>query len=144
MNKPGKVLDHVSRKVAKVNFTSTNPEVECDEESRYQGYFGTKAKEDGHVYAPYAHTTSAMDFSNVISSGGANCFSHGTDSQGNFMDVYGTQSRGPQKHSTDLKLFIIHIDYDKDTFDEEKVESTNSNSIYCNNNSVYCNINYSK
>ena len=98
MNKPGKVLEHVSRKVTNVNFTSTNPEDESDEESRYQGFFGTKAKEDGHVYAHYAHTTSAMDFSNVISSAGANCFSHGTDSQGNFMDVYGTQSRRSQKH----------------------------------------------
>ena len=44
----------------------------------YQGSFGTKALEDGHVYAHYAHATSAIDFSNVISSGGANCFSHGT------------------------------------------------------------------
>ena len=64
---PGKFLEHVSRKVANVNFTSTNPEDESDEETRYQGSFSTKAKEDGHVYAHYAHTTSAMDFSNVIS-----------------------------------------------------------------------------
>ena len=49
VNKPGKVLEHVSRKVAKVNFTSTNPEDESDEESRYQGSFGTKAKEDGSL-----------------------------------------------------------------------------------------------
>ena len=42
------------------------------------------------------------------------------------MDVYGTQSREPQKHSTDLQLFIIHIDYDKDTSDEEKVDPTTS------------------
>jgi hypothetical protein len=79
-----------------------NPEDESDAESRYQGSFGTQAKEDGHVYAHCAHTTYSMDFSNVISSGGANCFSHGADSHRNFMDVYGNQSRGPQKHSTDI------------------------------------------
>ena len=28
------------------------------------------------------------------------------------MDVYGTQSRGPQKHSTDIQLFMIRIDHD--------------------------------
>jgi hypothetical protein len=67
-----------------------------------------------------------MDFSNVISSAGANCFSHGTVSQGNFMDVYGTQSRGSQKHSTDLQLFIIHIKYDNDTLVDEKMDSTTS------------------
>jgi hypothetical protein len=61
VNRPGKVLEHVSRKVAKVNFTSTNPEDESDEECRYPGSFGTKAKEDGHVYAHYPHTTTAMD-----------------------------------------------------------------------------------
>jgi len=42
------------------------------------------------------------------------------------MDVYGIQSRGPQKHSTDLQLFTIHIEYDKDTTDEEKVDTTTS------------------
>ena len=42
------------------------------------------------------------------------------------MDVYGTQSHGPQKHSTDLQLLIIHIDYDKCTSDEEKVDTTTS------------------
>ena len=42
------------------------------------------------------------------------------------MDVYGTQSRGPQKHSTDLQLFMIHIDYDNDTSDEGKVATTTS------------------
>jgi hypothetical protein len=86
VNKPSKVLEHVSRNVATVSFMSTNSEDESDEESRYQGTFGTKEIEDGHVYAHYAHTTSAMDFSNVISSAEANYFSHGTDSQRNFMD----------------------------------------------------------
>ena len=42
------------------------------------------------------------------------------------MGVHGTQSRGPQKHSTDLQLFMIHIDYDNDTPDEEKVDTTTS------------------
>ena len=101
-------------------------EDESDEESRYQGSFSTKAKKYGHLYAYYAHTTSAMDFSNVISSAGANCFSHGTDSQENFMDVYGTQSRGPQKHSIYHQLFMIHIDYDNDTSDDEKVGTRTS------------------
>jgi hypothetical protein len=67
-----------------------------------------------------------MDFSNVISSAEANCFSHGTDSQRNFMDVYGNQSRGPQKHSTDIQLFMIHIDYDNDSSEEEKEATTTS------------------
>ena len=54
-----------------------------------------------------------MDFSNVIKNARRNCFSHGTDSQGNFMDLYGTSSRGPQNYSTDLQLFMITgIDYD--------------------------------
>ena len=42
------------------------------------------------------------------------------------MDVYGTQSRGPQKHSTDLQLFMIHIDYDIDSSEEEKEATTTS------------------
>jgi hypothetical protein len=117
VNKPGEV--------AKENFMSTNPEDESNEESRYQESFGTKVKEDGHIYAHYSHTTSAMNFSDVISATGANCFSHGTDSRGNFMDVYGTQSRGPQKNSTDLKLFMIRVDYDHDLSEEEmKVTTT--------------------
>jgi hypothetical protein len=66
-----------------------------------------------------------MDFSNAISSAGANGFSHGTDGQGNFMDVYDTQSRRPQKHSTVLQLFMIHNDYDHDS-SEEKMEVTTS------------------
>ena len=70
-----------------------------------------------------------MDFSNVISSRGANCFSHGTDSQENFIDVYGTQSRGPQKHSTDIKLFMIHIDHDTDSSGEDKNATTTSTSM---------------
>ena len=81
----------------------------------YQGSFGTKATEDDQVYAHFAHSTSAMVFSNVITNAGSDCFSHGTDSLGNFMDVYGARSRGPQKYSTDLQLFmIIGIDYDND------------------------------
>ena len=56
-----------------------------------------------------------MDFSNVITNAGISCFSHGTNSLGNFMDVYGTRSRGPQNYSTDLQLFMITgIDYDND------------------------------
>ena len=61
VSRPGKDKEQVSRKVAKVNFTSKNLEDESDEESRYQGSFGTKAIEDGHVYAHFAHTTSAID-----------------------------------------------------------------------------------
>jgi hypothetical protein len=49
INKPGKVLENLLRKIAKVKFTSTNSEDESDEESRYQGSFGSKAIEDGHV-----------------------------------------------------------------------------------------------
>ena len=56
-----------------------------------------------------------MRFSNVITTAGSDCFSHGTDSQGNFMDVYGARSHGPQKYSTDLQLFMVTgIDYDND------------------------------
>ena len=56
-----------------------------------------------------------MDFSNVITNAGSDCFLHGTDSLGSFMDVYGARSRGPQKYSTDLQLFMITgIDYDND------------------------------
>ena len=56
-----------------------------------------------------------MDFSNVITNAGSNCFSHGTDSLGNFMDVYGTRSRRPQNYFTDLQLFMFTgIDYDND------------------------------
>jgi hypothetical protein len=40
------------------------------------------------------------------------------------MDVYGTQSRRPQKHSTDIQLFMIYIDYDVDTSEEENEAST--------------------
>jgi hypothetical protein len=102
VNKPGKVLERASWKINKVNFPSKSSDDESDEEFRNQESFGTKARKDFHVYAHYAYATSAMDFNKVISSAGSNCFSHGTDSQGNFMNVYGTQSRGPQKHSTDL------------------------------------------
>jgi hypothetical protein len=42
------------------------------------------------------------------------------------MDVYGTQSRGPQKHSEDLQLIMIHIDYDNDTAVDEKKGTTTS------------------
>ena len=66
VSKPGKVLKHVSRKVAKVNFTSTNLEDESDEESRSQGSFSIKAIEDRYVYAHYANATSAMNFSNEL------------------------------------------------------------------------------
>ena len=56
-----------------------------------------------------------MDFSNVITNAGSICFSHDTDSQGNFMDAYNTRSRGPQNYSTDLQLFMITgIDHDND------------------------------
>jgi hypothetical protein len=49
VNKPGKVLKHVSRKINKVNFTFTNPDDKSDEETRYQGSFSTKTRKDGHV-----------------------------------------------------------------------------------------------
>ena len=56
-----------------------------------------------------------MDFSNKITNAASNCFAHGTDSQGNFMDLYGTSSLRPQNYSTDLQLFMITgIDYDHD------------------------------
>ena len=45
------------------------------------------------------------------------------------MDVYGTQSRGPQKHSTDIQLFMIHIDYDTESSEEQKEETTTSTGI---------------
>ena len=91
VNRPGKKLEHVTMKKAKAHFTaSQNQDDRSDEETRYHGSFGTKATEDNQVYAHFAHSTSAMDFSNLITNAGSNCFSHGTDSQGNFMDVYGT------------------------------------------------------
>ena len=78
-------------------------------------HLGQSSTEDDKVYAHFAHSTSAMDFSNVITTAGSNCFSHGTDSQGNFMDVYSARSRGPQMYSTDLQLYMITgIDYDND------------------------------
>ena len=50
-----------------------------------------------------------------MKNGGSSCFSHGTDSQGNFIDVYGTRSRGPKNYSTDFQLFMVTgIDYDND------------------------------
>ena len=56
-----------------------------------------------------------MDFSNVITNAGSIRFSHGTDILGNFIDVYGARSRGPQKYSTDLQLFMVTgIDFDND------------------------------
>ena len=98
VNRPGKTLKHVTLKKSKANFTaSQNQDDGSNEETRYQGSFGTKATEDDQVYAHFAHSTSAMDFSNVIRNAGSNCFSHGTDGLGNLMDVYGTISRGPQK-----------------------------------------------
>ena len=45
------------------------------------------------------------------------------------MDVYGKQSRGPQKHSTDIQLFMIRIDYDKGSSEEEKEATTTSTAI---------------
>ena len=103
-------------KKSKANFTAAqNQDDGSDEETRYQGSFGTKATEDDQVYAHFAHSTSAMDFSNVITNAGSNCFSYGIDSQGKIMNVYGTRSRGPQKYSTDLQLFMITgIDNDND------------------------------
>jgi endo-alpha-1,4-polygalactosaminidase (GH114 family) len=51
----------------------------------------------------------------VITNARSNWFSHGTDSQDNFMDLYGTRSRVPEKYSTDLQLcMIFRIDYDND------------------------------
>jgi hypothetical protein len=38
------------------------------------------------------------------------------------------KSRRPQKHSTDIQLFIIHNDYDIDSSEEEKEASTTSTS----------------
>ena len=62
-------------KKSKANFTaSQNQDDGSDEETRYQGSFGTKATEDDQVYAHFAHSTSAMDFSNVITNAGSNCF----------------------------------------------------------------------
>ena len=116
VSRPGKKLEHVRMKQSKANFiASQNQDDRSDEETRYHGSFGTKATEDDQVYAHFAHSTSAMNFSNVITNAGSNCFSHGTDSQGIFIDVYGTRSRGPQNYSTDLQLFMITgIDYDND------------------------------
>jgi hypothetical protein len=80
-------------KKSKANFTaSKNQEDGSDDKTRYQGSFGTKATEDNQVYAHFAHSTSAMNFSNVMKNAGSNRFSHGTDSHGNFMDLYGTRS----------------------------------------------------
>jgi hypothetical protein len=60
--------------VTTANFSSvTNGEDASDEESRYPIL--------GHVYvnvANFAHTTSAMDFSNLLTAAGNNSFSHGT------------------------------------------------------------------
>jgi hypothetical protein len=88
VNRTGKNLEHVTLKKSKAIFTaSPNQDDECDEETRYHRPFGTKAAENNQVYAYFAHSTSAMDLSNVITNAGSNCFSHGTDSQGNFMDT---------------------------------------------------------
>ena len=90
-------------KKLKANFTaSQNQDDGTDEETMYHGSFGTKATEDDQDYAHFAHSTLTMDFSNVITNAGSNWFLHGTDSLGNFMDIYGSRSRGPQKYSTDL------------------------------------------
>ena len=42
------------------------------------------------------------------------------------MDVDGTQSCGPQKHSTDIRLFMIHINYDNDLSEEKEDIPTSS------------------
>ena len=87
VNRPGKKLEHVTMKKLKANFTaSQNQDDGSDEETRYHGSFGTKATEDDQVYAHFAHSSSAMDFSNVITNAGSNCISHGTDSLGSFME----------------------------------------------------------
>jgi hypothetical protein len=101
VNRPGKKLELGTMKKSKANFTaSQNQDVGRDEETRYLGSFGTKATEDNKVHAHFTYYTSAMDFGNVITNAGSNRFLHGTDSQGNFMDVYGTRSRGPQSTQT--------------------------------------------
>jgi len=50
VNRAGKNLEHVTLKKSKANFTaSQNQEDGSDEETRYQGSFGTKATEDNQV-----------------------------------------------------------------------------------------------
>ena len=83
VNRPGKTLKHVTLKKSKANFTaSQNQDDGSDEETRYQGSFGTKATKDDQIYAHFTHSTSAMDFSNVITNAGCNCFSYDTDTYG--------------------------------------------------------------
>ena len=66
VNRPGKKLKHVTVK-SKANFTaSQNQNDESDEETRYQGSFGTKATEDDQVYAHFAHSTSAPQWTSVM------------------------------------------------------------------------------
>ena len=97
-NKSSKDLNNTSRKVTTAIFsTVTNGEDASDEESRYPT-FGTKAIEDGHTYANMAnftHTTSAIDFSKLLTNTGNNCFSHETSSSGSFMDLYDRESSRP-------------------------------------------------
>jgi hypothetical protein len=73
VNRTGKNLEHETMKKSKANFTaSQNQDDGSDEEMRYQGSFGTKAPEDNQVYSHFAHSTSAIDFSNVITTAGSN------------------------------------------------------------------------
>ena len=138
--KLSKDLNNASRKVTTANFsTINNGEDASDEESRYP-ILGTKAIEDGHTYenmANFTHTTSAMDFSKLLTNTGNNCFSHGTSSSGSFMDLYGRESRGPRIYSTDLQLFMLNnITYDNESSDETSVTNNLSNIINNNNNNI--------
>jgi hypothetical protein len=78
-NKSSKEYNNALRKVTTANFsTITSGEDASNEESRYPT-LGTKAMEDDHTYANMAnctHTTSDMDFSNLLTNTGNNCFSH--------------------------------------------------------------------
>ena len=132
-SKLSKDFNNASRKVTTANFsTINNGEDASDEESRYPT-LGTKAIEFGHTYANMAnftHTTSAMDFSKLLTNTGNNCFSHGTSSNGSFMDLYGRESRGPIIYSTDLQLFMLNnIIYDDESSEETSVTNILSNVI---------------
>ena len=132
-SKSSKDLNNASRKVTTVNFsTITNGEGASDEESRYPT-LGTKAIEDGHTYANMAnftHTTSAMDFSKLLTNTGNNCFSNGTSCSGSFMVSYSRESRGPISYSSDLQSFMLNnIIYDDEPSEETSVTNILSNVI---------------
>jgi hypothetical protein len=88
VNRTGKNLEHVTMKKSKANFTaSQKQDNESDEDTRYQGSFGTKASEDNQVYSHFAHSTSAMNFSNMMTTAGSSYGFHMVQTKNLWMYV---------------------------------------------------------